>query len=278
MARKRWEVNALNCQICGAQNPQSTKYCFRCGSEIEQPAKFNVAQRVSLGDYEVADYDNPADLVLPDINLEEPIFDRDEKFWPGKPTRRVSGGIFVNLMLIGLLFLIVTLSYFGVNAVAKIRQDKQIELVRQVEAQKDAVIKAQKEEYLKKYREFIILAQAQGQDFTVNLQELTKIEGSRWLKNIFLDGIFNGMIQRFTQTKSYTAMTNRSKNLSELLRALADPPPEFKPLYLKIQAVQKSGQAITDVFTGELDETAQESIKGLLPDFENQLADASNAL
>ena len=184
----------------------------------------------------------------------------------------------MNGMLIGLLFLIVTLSYFGINALGKIRQDRQTDLIRQVEVQEEEALKAQRAEYLKKYREFIILAQAQAQDFDINRQELARIETRRWLKNIFLDGIFSGMIDRFIGTKAYTAMIDRSAKLGDLIRSLNDPPAEFISLHQKIQMVHKTGQAITEVFTGELDEMATDSIKGLLVDYETYLTEASNDL
>lgn len=273
------EVIALNCQICGAHNPQSAKNCFSCGSELEQPSQPAAKLRVSLGDYEVADYDNdPGDRWLQDIDPDEPILDRDIQVWPQKLKPRAVGGVFVNGMLIGLLFLIVTLSYFGINALGKIRQDRQTDLIRQVEVQEEEALKAQRAEYLKKYREFIILAQAQAQDFDINRQELARIETSRWLKNIFLDGIFSGMIDRFIGTKAYTAMIDRSAKLGDLIRSLNDPPAEFISLHQKIQMVHKTGQAITEVFTGELDETATDSIKGLLVDYETYLTEASNDL
>lgn len=262
----------MKCQICGTDNDSAAKYCFGCGGEIELPVKSTGKQRVTLGDYELSDYNNASDsLNLPEIDPAEPIIDRDDIFRPDRFQPHRSGKLFVNLMLIGLLVLIVSVSYFGVNALGKIRKNKEADLIRQVEVQKAADLTAKKDDYLRNYREFIILAQAQAQDINVNLKELSNIENSRWLKNIFLGGIFDGMIEKFTGTESYTAMVDRSKRLQDSLKKLADPPAELQTLYLKAQTLNKSGQSIIDIFTGELDETARTSIAELLTSFESNL-------
>lgn len=265
----------MKCQNCGTKNPPQAIYCLSCGGKLEEIQSQPGKQHITLGDYEVADYDNePASYKLSEIDPAEPIIDRDSAFLTAPVHLNAPKKLFVNLMLIGLLFLIGGLSAFGVNAVGKMRQNKESDLIRQVEIQKEAAVKARKEAYLKTYREFIILAQAQAEDFQTNLEELEGIESSRWLENIFLGGIFRGMIDKFTASDGFTAMVNRTRSLNNSLKALAEPPEEFDGLYTKAKSLVGAEQSISDVFTGELDETAAQSIRELLADYETSLREA----
>ena len=79
------------------------------------------------------------------------------------------------------------------------------------------------------------------------------------------------MIDKFTGAESYTAMVDRSKSLQDSLKKLVDPPAELQLLYPKAQTLNKVGLNIMDVFTGDLDETAQHTIGELLVSYASNL-------
>ena len=270
----------MKCESCGTLNPPSAKYCLDCGSKLsEQTDPKGSPKRVVLGDYEVMDYDNePDEYTLPEIDQDGPVIDRDTPFVSdsldlkhlAKPAR--------NLILFALLVLIATLSYYGVNAVGKNRQDQKSEILRETALKEEERIKAEREGYLKKYREFIILSQAQFTDFETNLIELTKLESNRWLTKIFLGGLFDRMAENYRQTDTFTAMISRSAHLKDAVKALEDPPKGLDDLYSKAQAVYRAQGKVAAVFTGELTETTAEAVKENLDGYETSLKDAQSAL
>lgn len=274
--KKEKEVDPMACPACSAENREGAKFCSECGQNLKGPDE-GIRARKFLGAYEVAAYDHPVANDLPASAAEE-IFDRDAprvlRKSTGSPLRR---GITHTILLAMMLF-IGALSYFGIQAVADRRIDETAVLARQADLQKEAQAKAERDAYIRRYREFLILAQAQSGSFQANLEELQSVEGKRWLTHFFLGGLFDRMVVSFQDSEEVRAMAKRNQSMTDLSEGLSEPPKGLGTLEEKALRLKDLSGQISAAFSGEITEDTLSRIRGLLSDYDSALPRAQEAL
>lgn len=257
------------CPGCGNMSPAQAKYCSWCGAALTTPAA--PPERRFLGDYELMAYDNePEEPELPPDH--EIIIDRDAVPFPRARTRPRAG--LVHLLLIALLVTLGIGAYAGVGIMAQRREVKAQEQARVLKLQQAAEAKAARDAYGRVWREFLILAQAQGESFQLNLTAWQNLEESRWMTDIFLGGLFAARIKRFQSSAEFTAMVNRQAKLRDQLSKLAEPPQGMAKLLTAAEELEKASRGIHDLFAGELAEGQAEETAQLLDRYTGLLAKA----
>lgn len=264
----------MKCRQCGSELMDGSKYCNFCGQTQEETLE-PVSQRVFLGDYEVTAFDHePEEIPLSD----GPILDRDHplsamKEAPtGRPARKE------HLILLALLLMIIGLSAFGVQIIASRRQSREALAASQAAQLKEAEIKEQRDAYLRKYRELLVLAQSQEVTLKTNLDELLRISNWSWLNNIFLDGFYDSMVNKFRDSETFKTMTNRNAAMGDVFTALEEPPAGLEKVKTHALKLRDQSRKITRAFSETMGETTISDIEGWLADFTKILENARAAL
>lgn len=261
-------MEETSCRACGERSSPEARFCSRCGQPLDPPA----VGRVFLGDYEIMAYDN--EPIPPSIDWDnEDIIDRDQL--PAlRPVRSAARRWSIHLILMALLVILGVAAYGGVQALSARREAKAAEEVRQAQLRKEAEERALREAYLRNWSELIILAQAQSKAYAWHLDELRRIEDSRWLTKIFLGGIYESRIQKFQASDEMASLGRRQTDIENRLSALADPPKDLDDLLEHAQALSARSEGVYDLLIDEIAEETAAEIADALATYDDVLAKA----
>lgn len=262
-------MDEIKCASCGKTGPAQARFCSWCGSALTSPQA--PPERKFLGDYEIMAYDN--EPVEPEtLQTDETIIDRDAQ--PFAPVRNGPRTALIHLLLVGLLVTLGIGAYAGVGILAQRREAKAVEQARALKLEQEAEAKAVRDAYAGIWREFLILAQAQGESFQVNLTGWEDLEGSRWMTDFFLGGMFDARISRFQSSEAFTAMVTRQARLKQQLTRLAEPPQGMGALLSAAEELEQASRGIHELFTGDLAEGQVDEAAELVTAYEKLLTKA----
>lgn len=271
----------MQCPVCSMLCQDQDRFCSHCGYALTASAAGTGKRRITLGGYETAPYQNEPPAPLPEkVDETDLILDRDA---PGADSSLFAFSALdqkphqLHLLLAALLIAIGVISYLGVRQVSAQRSDQSQVLAQQAAAQQAADEKARQESYRRLYREYLIVAEAQGGAFYDTLEGLGRLQSKRWLNHVFMGGVFESMMDRFTKSDPYNTMEKRGDNLSERFRDLSGAPDGLAVLYEKAVPVDALAKSIRQEFTVPLDETAVPRITLLLQEYEETLEQAQKA-